>query len=150
MLPEAELAGLEEHLLICEACRDRAESTEAFATAMREALKQEAQAAQSVAARVGWLAWPRRPAFQMAVALVGAACPGRSIPRRGSGLLPVATMQLTATRGEMPSVKPARELDLVLTGAPADGGPFRVEVVNAQGRKVWDSLADSEGDAGAR
>ena len=145
-LQEAETAALEEHLLICEACRERAENTEAFTTAMREALIQEAQAPQSVAARVEWLSWLPRPAFQLALALVVLLAALGIYSTRGSGLPPLATLQLTATRGEMPSVEPARELDLVLAGAPADGGPFRMELVNVQGKTVWGGLADSEGD----
>jgi hypothetical protein len=142
-----ELAALEEHLLICESCRERTESAEAFAMAMRDALNLDAQSPQPVATRMNWLAWPGRPAFQLAAAFVVILAALAIFWGRGSGLPAVANLQLTATRGEMPSVKPARELDLALTGAPSDGGPFRVELVNAQGRKVWDSLADSEGDA---
>jgi hypothetical protein len=146
-LAEAETARLEEHLLICESCRDRAEEAENFAVSMREALKQEALAGKSMADRVGWMSWPRRPVFQMALAFVLICAALAIFYGRGSGLPPVATLQLTATRGEMPSVKPARQLDLLLAGAPADGGPFRMELVNAQGHTLWGGLADSEGDA---
>ena len=36
-LPEAELAPLEEHLLICSECRNRLEATEQYVMAMRAA-----------------------------------------------------------------------------------------------------------------
>jgi len=36
-LPEAELAPLEEHLLICAECRDRLEATERYVAAIRAA-----------------------------------------------------------------------------------------------------------------
>ena len=146
-LPEAEVAAFEEHLLICDACREQTEIAQAFNIAIREALKQEAPAARSAASRKDWRAWLRRPAFQMALALVLILAAVSVYVGRGSRLPPLATLQLTATRGEMPSVHPARELELSLAGAPADCGPFRVEVVNSGGGKVWDGLADTEGDA---
>jgi hypothetical protein len=146
-LREPELEKIEGHLLICESCRELAESAQPFSLAMREALKQEEQAAQLVAARVGWPSWSRRPGFQIALVFVVLLAALALYASRGSKLPPVANLQLTSTRGEMPSVKPARELDLVLAGAPADGGPFRLELVNAQGQNIWGGLADSEGDA---
>ncbi|MGD1097102.1 MAG: zf-HC2 domain-containing protein [Bryobacteraceae bacterium] len=40
-LNEQELAPLEEHLLICEECRDRLEKTEAYIAAMRAILRRQ-------------------------------------------------------------------------------------------------------------
>jgi anti-sigma factor RsiW len=38
-LQEPELASTEEHLLLCQECRARLEETDAYVTAIREALK---------------------------------------------------------------------------------------------------------------
>ena len=51
----------------------------------------------------------------------------------GRSSRPAASLQLTAMRGEMPITIPAREFDLTLADGPREGGPFRVEVVNAMG-----------------
>ena len=40
-LDEPELAPLEEHLLICEECRNRLEGTETYIAAMRAVLRQQ-------------------------------------------------------------------------------------------------------------
>lgn len=37
-LPEPEQAVIEEHLLVCEICRNRLDEAEAFAKAMRQAI----------------------------------------------------------------------------------------------------------------
>ncbi len=37
--PEADLAGIEEHMLICERCRERLSATEVFLAALRDALE---------------------------------------------------------------------------------------------------------------
>ena len=41
-LPEAELAPLEEHLLVCAVCQRRLADTDAFVAAIRQALRQVA------------------------------------------------------------------------------------------------------------
>ena len=46
-------------------------------------------------------------------------------------------------RGEMPLTVPAREFALTLSDGPREGGPFRVEVVNAMGLSMWSGLVES-------
>jgi hypothetical protein len=141
-LPDSELLMLEEHLMICEACQERLDGIEDFAVGMREALGMEPAAHP----RSDWLGWAfpsrlgsilRHPAFSTGLAfaaliiVVGIFANGRT------KFAPSASLQLTATRGEMPFTVPAREFDLTLSDGPRDGGPFRIEVVNAAGVSMW-------------
>jgi len=52
-------------------------------------------------------------------------------------MAPVASLQLTALRGEMATVAPTREIDITVTDAPREGGPFRLEVVDGSGKQLW-------------
>ncbi len=56
-------------------------------------------------------------------------------------MIAVASLQLTALRGDMQFAPQSRELDLTLTDMPSVGGPFRLEVVDATGNAQWNSLA---------
>jgi hypothetical protein len=60
-LPDSALPQLEEHLLICAACRERLDEIGAFALGMREARGEESQS------RISWFGWLRRPAVSMAL-----------------------------------------------------------------------------------
>jgi anti-sigma factor RsiW len=141
-LPESENTNLEEHLIVCAACRERLDGIGDFALAMRVA------GAQVISP--GWPqpgdrlhAWFRRPAVSMALAfallliVLGIFSTGRT------KLAPVASLQLTAMRGAMPETIPARSYNLRLADAPRDGGPFRVEVLNPAGGKMWSGPAAS-------
>jgi hypothetical protein len=140
-LAESERLELEEHLLICESCQARLDGIADFSHGMKEAL--EAQPPPAEAPRRDWFAWLRRPAISMALAFVALIAVMAVFSGGDKKLPPVSSLQLTALRGEMPGVSPAREIDLTLTDAPKAEGPFRVEVVNAMGLKVWNGLADS-------
>ena len=90
------------------------------------------------------------PANDSAVLLDDPATPGKKVlVISGTSKNDNIQLQLTAIRGEMPAVKPAREIDLILRDAPREGGPFRIEVVDSIGLKVWNGLADS-GPQGVR
>ncbi len=149
-LGEAETARFEEHMLLCEECREQAEYAEGMRRAMRQALM-EVPARPSVpslpARGAGWLDWLRQPMGIAAMAML-ALVAAMGIFSGGRGSVPaVASLQLTAVRGDMPVVGRSRELDLRLTGIAAGEGPYRMEVVNAQGQRVWSSLTGSDGDA---
>jgi hypothetical protein len=127
-----EVEQIEEHLLLCHSCVDRLDEVGAFALAVREDLK----ARPAPLPGRSWFGWmqPRfalPAAFAMALLALGVYWTGG-----GKHLAPVASLQLTAMRGEMPTVEVARETDLTLTDAPAAGAPFRVEVVDASGAGV--------------
>jgi hypothetical protein len=146
-LPSSEVPLLEEHLLYCSACRDRLDEVERFILGMKEALRMEYASVPSASAEASWLAWLRKPAFSMALAVVALIAAIAIYSGRGSNVAPVAALQLTAIRGELPTATPARELDLTLADAPRDSGPYRVELFNAQGQAVWSGLTQS-GPAG--
>lgn len=151
-LAENEVVEVEEHLILCEACRDKLEEIGAFAPAMR----QELQKPWAEEARFDWLSglsrrlsggltgWLSRPGFAMAGAFAAIVLAfGIYWIGRSAGSAPVASLQLMAVRNEaQPTVEPARELDLTFADAPARGAPFQVEVVDASGGKVWSGSAE--------
>ena len=141
-LPEADAAILEDHLLICNPCRDKFEQIESFALAMRDALRQEPVAIEKPVRETNWFAWLRRPSFQFAGALAFILLLGVLFLRPGSrAVLPVASIQLSALRGEVATVPTARELNITLNDAPDTAGPFKVEMVDGTGRNVWTGAA---------
>ncbi len=149
-LSETEIIPLEEHLMVCEACREKLEQVAAFAFTVRDVLKQHpvpaADAAPSWLDRLQstWSVfspgnWRPQMALAGAFAAVVLSVGVWQVSKTdGSMTLPaVASLQLTAMRGEMPSVPPARELELQLGDAPETGAPFRLELVSDTGSPVW-------------
>ena len=138
-LGESESAVIEEHLLVCAGCRERLDETEAFTVSIREALRMDPPPAE--AAGHGWfdglLQTLRQPVFGIAMAAAVVAVIAFVFFSNRTSLAPAASLQLTALRGEMASAPPAKEIDLTLTDAPQDGGPFRLEVVDAAGKQLW-------------
>jgi hypothetical protein len=140
-LSDSEEQVLEEHLLLCATCRTAVDQNLIFESGMRDALAHAAPAR-------AWLAW-LRPVFAPRFAMAGALAALVVV----AGLYfatadhthysSVAALQLTAIRGATPSVEPARELDLTLNSFPASGGPFNVEVVDANGGKIWSGATSS-------
>ena len=147
-LPESDLPVLEDHLMICTTCREKLDEIEDFALGMQEAL---VSAPMPQTAGWGWrlASLFRRPAFSMALAFVALLVVIGVFSNGRTKFAPSASLQLTAMRGEMPSTIPAREFDLTLLDGPREGGPFRIEVLNAAGASVWGGLAES-GPAGVR
>jgi anti-sigma factor RsiW len=146
-LPSSDLPLLEEHLMICSTCRDRLDEVEQFALAMKQAMNQDHRTEPATAAVPSgsqpWLDWFRRPAFSMVLAMVALIGVLSIFSGGKSKIAPVAALQLTAVRGQVPTVAPARELDLTLTDAPRDAAVSRVEIFNAAGQTVWSGLAQS-------
>ncbi len=150
-LSVSDLPALEEHLMICVACRDRLDAVEAVTAGFKEALDISPAVLRPASARVEWFAWfaqrwfaqrwLRQPAFLVAVGMVVLFAILSTFSNGHTKFAPVATLQLTASRGEMPSAVPARELDLTLSDVPAEGGPLRVEIVNATGHIMWGGAA---------
>jgi hypothetical protein len=132
-LPEADLPHLEEHLMSCAACREKLDEIGDFALAMREVTVPKTE----------WYGWLRRPAFSMALAFAALILVVGFLSNGRVKFAPAVSLQLTAMRGEMPVTVPAREFDLTLADGPREGGPFRVEVVNAMGQAMWTGLAES-------
>ena len=151
-LPEPDLPLLEEHLIVCADCRGKLEEIGDFALGMKEAA---AAPATGQTARPAWGfvsglgAFLRRPAISMGLAFAALLIVAAIFSNGRTRFAPSASLQLTATRGEMPLTIPAREFDLTLSDGPREGGPFRVEVLNATGASIWTGLADG-GPSGVR
>jgi hypothetical protein len=155
-LPESDLPPVEEHLMICAACRERLDGIGDFAVGMREALAlpdpdpelastntEQADLPRKGPARADWSGWLHNPAFSMAVGFALLLIVVGIFSSNRTTYAPSASLQLTAMRGEMPLAVPAREFDLTLADGPREGGPFRVSVVNALGATMWSGLAVS-------
>ncbi len=135
---------LEEHLMICSTCRDRLDGVEAFTSGMKDAFGPNSAIAISKQAPLfAWLPWPR---VSIALAFLALAAIISIFSRDQTQFVPVANLQLSATRGEMAVTVPARELDLTLLNAPTEGQTFRALIVNATGRTVWSGQARQEKD----
>ena len=141
-LSDSEVEHVENHLLICDACRERLEEVSAFAFSMRETLK-EKTVVESDARSFGrwfgrWFEWIPRPQLAMAGAFAVVLMAALGFYRISGGdarVVPVASLQLTALRGsQIKSVVPARELDLAFTDAPAAS---RLDIVDVNNKTVW-------------
>jgi hypothetical protein len=141
------LEVLEEHLMICSACRDRLDGVEAFTSGMKDAFGPRSAIAISKQRELfAWLPWPR---VSIGLAFIALAAIILIFSRGQAQFAPVANLQLSATRGEMPVTGPARELDLTLLNAPIDGLSFRALIVNATGRTVWSGQAPRQANDAA-
>ena len=138
-LPDSEVELVENHLLLCEECRERLEEVSAFAFSMRDTLKDT----PVIESRTRWFEWltPRLAMAGAFAALLMAA--GVYRISGDAHILPVASLQLTALRGsESKTVVRARELDLSFTDAPASS---RLDIVDAGGSTVWTGTLNSGG-----
>jgi hypothetical protein len=142
-LTEVRCARLEEHLLLCEICRDRLTETESYVEVMRQASRQwsaehvEAPAAAVIAIRPWRESWPGRLAPMLVAALL-VVCAAVWFGRHSRVPAPPFAIELTAVRGAAPGPAPAGYpllLELDLTGL-SEGRPFAGEVVDASGRRV--------------
>ena len=134
-LSDSEEEVFEEHLLVCATCRTAVDQQLVFVSGMKEALA-------DAKPQRDWLAWLRpvfAPRFAMAGALAAVVVAAGLYFVAGdhTHYAPVAALQLTAIRGVTPAVEPAREIDLTLNSFPTMGGPFKVEVVDANGGNIW-------------
>ncbi|HWF11833.1 MAG TPA: hypothetical protein VG297_25370 [Bryobacteraceae bacterium] len=151
-LPAAEISPLEEHLMACDTCREKVDEFEAAGAAFRTALTDDLVSA-IIPRQSGFMDWllaaVRRPAVSMAFAFAVLIAVVGLFSQVRTKLAPVATLRLTAVRSDMPATAPARQFELTLADGPKEGGPFRVEIVNAEGASMWQGLAES-GPAGVR
>ncbi|HKD07420.1 MAG TPA: hypothetical protein VKB79_16075 [Bryobacteraceae bacterium] len=138
-LPASETERIEEHLLICDCCRDRLDEIAAFAFSAREALKEMPPEPRASSWR-GLFRLPDvglwRPGLAIACAFaVLTLAAGMYRVRRGGPLAPVTALQLAAVRAEgIPVVAPSRVLDIHLVDAR---DASRVIIVNDRGSIVW-------------
>jgi hypothetical protein len=129
-------------LMICTGCREKLDEIGDFALGMQEA-GTKAATPQTRRAEWGLASFFRRPGFAMALAFVALIVVMGLLANGRPKFAPSASLQLTATRGEMPVAVAARQFDVTLSDGPREGGPFRVEVLTATGASAWSGLAES-------
>ena len=142
-LPEDAMERVEGHVLICDHCRTRLDDIGEFAYTMRQSLL--AAQTDQVPAERGWFhGWHLKVAFggAIAFALLYVVFVYRS--SHLSGLAPVASLTLSAVRGESAVAAPGLEYDLTLRAA--SGSNLPVEVVDAAGKVVWSGTAAAYSD----
>lgn len=132
--PELETARIEEHLLLCDTCRDDLDRTTAYTGAMQAAAstwRQQPEPRQSWW-NVSWLV----PALAGLILLLA----GAGVLSKFNRALPPLAVSLVATRGDATgaSAPSGRPLSLTpdLTGLPA-ASSYRLEIVDAEGRRTW-------------
>ncbi len=135
-LSDSDVIQIEEHLLVCESCRDRLEQNADFAIAMREAIE-----SNPVPERKAWFGW-LRPQLVFAGGLAVALLAMALVWNGRSTVNSVAVLQLAAMRGNaVATVHPARELDLTLLLTPEDAAGASaasvVEVLESGGAALW-------------
>ena len=144
-LPEPWIADVEEHLLVCAACQERVDDLEAYAHAMRQAISAEPEQQSHWFSRFQFR-WQfsslKTPVMACAGGLAAVLLAGTLYLQSPSHLPPLATLQLTATRGATPVVEPSRETDLTLADAPP-GIALRAEIVDANGSQVWNGILET-------
>lgn len=148
-LPQEELDRLEEHLLICEACRRKLDESERYLRAMRSAaarLRAEESGAFRESVR-SWFALPARVWAAAAIAFcLVALVVGNRIMRSPTPSAPLA-LSLTAERGAAMSAPAHRILDLSLDARGFDAAPdARVELVDSNGKVLAVQPARPSGD----
>jgi adenine-specific DNA methylase len=145
-LSDSEVETLEEHLLCCEQCRNGLDETEMFIRSMRGALKKERAAshAPSKPAQLRTRNW--MPAYVGAFAIIGVLFLIASQFPRAAESNPLA-VRLTAMRGaEGNTALAGRPLDLILDARDLAAPNYRVRIVDAAGRQLWESAALPNGD----
>ena len=133
-LAQDQATSLEEHLLVCEPCRLQLDETAQFCAVIREGLAKPEPTVPRA-----WFSWLRMPSLTLAASATAlvlvAALAGWFTTRAGVPLVPLAAIQLSAMRGEMPVIARARETEVKLVDAEAFTGT--VELVDANGGPVW-------------
>ena len=137
--PEAS-ARVEEHLLICETCRQRLVEADEYVAAMKDAasdLPRQNRVTESFRWRWRWR-WPRLiPAFA-AVAAFARAVVASLFARRATPApfaVSLRTLPGPQTQAQAPSRRPLA-LQLDLTGLAASPS-YRIEMVDQSGNRVW-------------
>ena len=142
-LTEQRVAVVEQHLLLCEVCQERLSDVETFAVAMRQAVGDEPKV-QAIKGSFEWLTF--RSLMQPALAWTAGFAPllfavGLYL-HSDRNVVPVASLQLTATRGDLQTAMPARQTEMILADAPALPS-LRAEVVDDTGGPVWSGALEN-------
>jgi hypothetical protein len=132
-IPEEISAQFEEHLLVCESCRNRVAESDALVRAMRQAAGQIRQ--QEAAPAHAWRT-SLMPLLAAAAVIVAALLFGWS----RFGAKPEVAVSLMAMRGGDPMAHAPAGTPLALhpdtTGLPASAS-YGLEIVDSVGKSVW-------------
>jgi hypothetical protein len=145
-VPEEECARVEEHLLICEACRERVTASDIYVLSMRDAARQ-LRSEPLVERQTGW--WrPRLVPALLAAGLLAFVVwqAGRDVDRQPR----VFAVSLAALRGSNPPgpAPSGTPLDLRLDlNALPPFDSYGVEVVDRVGNRVWQGATAASGTA---
>jgi hypothetical protein len=146
-LPEKSLEVCEEHLLACDSCQDRLLEMEAYVNAMRSASPKLREAPRPFWAR--FFRWPQ-PAWAaaLATAVVALAAVGLWIvaPPARTEMASIVLRSSRGIEGLATSKAPAGKrlsLTVDLTELPAFTS-YKMEIVNATGKPVWEAVAHPE------
>jgi hypothetical protein len=139
-LTEVRCARLEEHLLLCDICRERLLQTENYVDAMGEAGRRwsDEHRDEAVAAAAAGRSWPNRLAPLMIAALLLVSAMVWFGRHSGMPAPPPFSVELAAVRGASAGQAPAGRpllLELDLTGL-GNGQPLAGEVVDSTGSPV--------------
>jgi hypothetical protein len=132
---------IEEHLLVCENCRNELDRVDSYLAAIRSSAKLQPRIEfqPRPAIRPWWNTRWLVPAFAaFALIVVGIV----TISRSATNSLPPLALTLTTSRGAElgPAVPAGRSLSLTpdLTGLP-ENSQYRLEIVDENGSKTWES-----------
>jgi len=142
-LTEVRCAHLEEHLFLCEVCRDRLTETENYVATMKEAGRRwSAEKVEEPAGAIvpirRWRMPQRSRLVPISIAAVLLVCAAVWFGRHSSVQAPPFAVELTSVRGAASGRAPADRplsLKLDLTGL-SDRQPLVGEVVDATGSRV--------------
>ncbi|MCW5983398.1 MAG: hypothetical protein KIT09_35225 [Bryobacteraceae bacterium] len=136
--------------MLCESCRQRVDEADEFVSTMRAALRLQQVRSAAQERTPFWRRWFGVPAPVWAGALAAVALVAVLAPWPQSSPAPFA-VQLETYRGagtpaaaQAPAGRPiVLEVDAKgLPPAPA----YRIELANAQGARVWESVVELEGE----
>lgn len=136
-LSESDSAIFEEHLLICERCQEKFAQTDEYIRLMKVAtagyVREKGEPPPRIKSRNRGLRWNVAAAAMILVTGLAVLLTGRSPAGQ-----PTALVSLDAYRGETSRAPAGRPLDLKidLTDVRASSH-YGVEIVDAEGRKVW-------------
>ena len=141
---EEDSARYDEHLLICESCRNRVTASDEYVSAMQGAALQSRR--QSRRAEIRRTFFPRLIPIFSAAALLGLIALAAVRPWvRSAG--PAVAINLEATRGAGIEARAPAErellLNLQLAGLPTQSS-YRVEAVDRLGKVVWQGVVASQ------
>ena len=132
-------AAIEEHLLICQECRDQLRKSDEYVVALRSAAAHERLAARSGERRFGlWL--PAVAALACGL-LLFAVIGYRTAPAGPAVAVDLIAMRGAGTTGTAPAGR-SLLLHPDLTGLPASYA-YRIQVVDQNGREVRQSLMEA-------